>query len=375
VTFLWPTLLWLLLAVPMLAIVYAAIARRRRRRTLVYSGLGYGPPVAAGAAGSAGAVPGRMPAGRRSRTPWARRMVPFALFLLALTALFAAAARPSAVVMVPRLNQTILLALDSSLSMRAADVKPSRLEALQSAARAFIEAQPADTKIGIVTFAATAAVVQTPTVVREDAIAAIERMKLQKGTAIGSAILVALGVLFPDADFEQRLSRPGGQGGGRDRQAGASGSSSSASSDKAEKARHEPVPPGSYASAAIVVVTDGQSTVGPAPAEVAKLAAEQGVRVYTIGVGTAGGEVIEGDGWKVRVKLDESVLKDVATQTRGEYHMAESAGALNRIYRELGTRFVLEKKETEITSWFTAAGALLALMAAALSLMRFNRIL
>jgi Ca-activated chloride channel family protein len=376
-TFLWPMLLWLLLAVPLLAIVYATIARRRRQRTLVYSGLGYGaPPVdsAAAAAMGAGSGAGQVPGGRQSRTPWARRMVPFVLFLLALAALFAAAARPSAVVMVPRLNQTILLALDSSLSMRASDVKPSRLEALQSAARSFIEAQPADTKIGIVTFAATAAVVQTPTVVREDAIAAIERMKLQKGTAIGGAILVALGVIFPDADFEQRLSRPGGQGGGRDRHGAASGSPGS-STPSAEKPRPEPVPPGSYASAAIVVVTDGQSTVGPPPAEVAKLAAEQGVRVYTIGVGTAGGEVIEGDGWKVRVKLDEAVLKDVATQTRGEYHLAESASALNRIYRELGTRFVLEKKETEITSWFTAAGALLTMVAAALSLMRFNRIL
>ncbi len=357
-TFVWPQLLWLLVTVPMLAVLYGVLIRRRRRQTAAFSGLRYvaGPPGSA-----AGAAPGRL--------PWYRRLLPFALFLLALTALFAAAARPTAVVLVPRLNQTILLALDASLSMRASDVKPSRLEALQKAARAFIEAQPSDTRIGIVTFAATAAVIQTPTTSRDDVLSAIERMKLQKGTAIGSAILVALGVLFPDSDFEQRLAQSMGQGRGRPPAAPASRTGDS------DRPRFEPVEPGSYDSAAIVVVTDGQSTVGPPPAEVAKLAAERGVKVYTIGVGTAGGEVIEGEGWKVRVKLDESVLKDVATQTRGEYHQAESARELDRIYRDLGTRFVLEKKETEITAWFTAAGAALALLAAALSLRRHNRIL
>jgi Ca-activated chloride channel family protein len=362
VTFVWPGMLWLLAAVPLLAIACGLLMRRRRRQTLAYSGLRF-------ASGTTGSDAGGAPPRRSGLS----RLVPFVLFLLAVTALFAAAARPTAVVMVPRLNQTILLALDASLSMRASDVKPSRIEALQTAARAFIDAQPADTRIGIVTFAATAAVVQTPTTVREDVLSAIDRMKLQKGTAIGSAILVALGVLFPDADLEQRLARATGQG--RDRQGGGAGGAGRQDPSESDRSRWQPVDPGSYESAAIVVVTDGQSTVGPAPAEVAKLAAERGVRIYTIGVGTAGGEVIEGEGWKVRVKLDESVLKDVATQTRGEYHHAESARELDKIYRNLGTRFVLEKKETEVTSWFTAAGALLALLAAAISLRRYNRIL
>ena len=376
-TFLWPQLLWLLLAVPLLAAMAAVIGRRRARGRLAYPGLGR-----AGEGTGAGTGEGR----RR----WAR--LPWFLFLAGLASLFIAAARPTAVVTVPRLNQTILLALDSSLSMRAGDVKPSRLEAVQAAARRFIEAQPSDTRIGVISFAATASVVQMPSVVRADALAAVDRLSLQRGTAIGSAILVGLGVLFPQEDFERALTpgnRQGGQGAGQ----GATGSdgkgaggglqglpgsgSSGLRADPSRRAgpRLERVEPGTYDSAAIVVITDGQSTVGPAPAEAARLAADAGVRVYTVGVGTPGGEVIEGDGWKVRVKLDDSVLKDVASQTRGEFFLAESAADLNRISSSLGTRFVLERKETEISSWFTATGALLLLIACVLSLRRSSRIL
>lgn len=342
-SFLWPSLLWLLLAVPLLALTAFWWIRRGSRGQLAYPGL------SRGATG--------MPAARRRRG----RLLPGLLFLAALTALFLAAARPSAVVMVPRLNQTILLALDGSLSMRAGDVKPNRMEAVQSAARAFIQAQPTDTRIGVISFAATASVVQMPTVVRADTLAAVERLTLQRGTAVGSALLVGLGVLFPQEDLERWLTptnRPGSDG-----------------RPPAPPRRPDRVEPGSHESAAIVLITDGQSTVGPLPAEVARLAADLGVRIYTVGVGTVGGDVIEGEGFKVRVKLDESILKDVATLTRGEYYLAESAEELNRISRSLGTRFVLERKETEITSWFTALGALLALAATALSLSRSNRIL
>lgn len=389
-TFLWPTMLWLLLAVPLLALTAVWVGRRRSRDRLAYPGLGRAGDDSAARAG-----------GRRR---W--RRLPAVLFLFGLTALFIAAARPTAVVMVPRLNQTVLLALDASLSMRAGDVKPSRLEAVQSAARRFIESQPADTRIGVISFAATASVVQMPTVVRSDTLAAVDRLSLQRGTAIGSAILVALGVLFPQEDFERMLT-PGSGGnagsGGNGGSAGAGNRQGAAGSSGAEPrqgagalpnlpgssgstllpelqkrdraARMERVEPGSHDSAAIVVITDGQSTVGPLPAEAARLAADAGVRVYTVGVGTPGGEVIEGDGWKVRVKLDDSVLKDVASQTRGEFFLAESAADLNRISSALGTRFVLERKETEISSWFTAIGALLMLVASLVSLRRSNRIL
>ncbi len=387
-TFLWPGLLWLLLLVPLLALTAALILRRRGSVSDRFPGL----------AGS----------GATMARPSAWRWLPWGLFLVGLAALFIAAARPVAVVMVPRLNQTILLALDSSLSMRAADVKPSRLEAVQSAAHAFVAAQPGDTRIGVISFAATASVVQMPTIQRDDVLAAVDRLSLQRGTAIGSAILVGLGVLFPQEDFERMLTPanrpPSLRQGSGDRSGERSGDSSGeggrASGDAARTGprgdagaagnrseplrsdfsrrerglRPDPVAPGSYDSAAIVIVTDGQSTVGPAPAEAARLAADFGVRVYTVGVGTPDGEIIEGDGWKVRVRLDESVLKDVATQTQGESFLAESAEKLNRISQSLGTRFVLERKETEISAWFSAVGALLLLAATMLSLRRSNRI-
>ncbi len=354
--FQWPTLLWLLALVPLSMLVYLLILRAKRRRALAFASLAL--------VRGAGTV-------RRS---WLRRHLPPFLLLLGLVAMLTAVARPTAVVLMPFKNQTIVLAMDASLSMRAGDVEPSRVEAAQVAAKDFIRQQPGDTRIGLVTFAATASVVQPPTLNREDVVAAIERYKLQKGTAIGSAILVALGVLFPDEDVDLRA------GGQRPRagEARAGGGGERSRADPLagrEKKPHEPVEPGSHTSAVIVLLTDGQSTVGPEPAEAAKLAAEYGVRVYTIGIGTPAGEVIEGEGWKVRVKLDEAVLKNVAATTRGEYFQAGTGSELSRIYEGLKSRFVLEKKQTEVSSLLSAIAALLVLMSAGLSLAWSNRIL
>jgi Ca-activated chloride channel family protein len=137
----------------------------------------------------------------------------------------------------------------------------------------------------------------------------------------------------------------------------------------------KPVPPGTYRSGAIILLTDGQRTAGPDPLEAAKMAADRGVRVYTVGVGTPNGEVIGFEGWSFRARLDEEALKGIANVTRGEYFLAGSAGDLKRIYAGLSSRLVFEKKEMEITAFFAAAGALLALVAAMLSLVWFNRIL
>ena len=157
-TFLWPMMLWLLLLVPLLALMAATLLRGRRRLQQVYPGLAHRsaptvtmvPGASTVTVAPAAAVPSRL------------RWLPWALFLAGLASLFIAAARPTAVVTVPRLNQTILLALDNSLSMRASDIKPSRLEAVQTTARAFVSAQPGDTRIGVISFAATASVVQMP---------------------------------------------------------------------------------------------------------------------------------------------------------------------------------------------------------------------
>ena len=220
--------------------------------------------------------------------------------------------------------------------------------------------------------------VQPPTCVREDVLGAIERFTTHRGTAIGSGILVALQELFPDANFDLRsLSRDrwhdyrrrGMPLGGMEKGLGPR----MGGEDEEEKER-EPVKPGSYQSAVIILLTDGQTTTGPDPIEAARKAAERGVRVYTVGVGTAAGATLGFEGWSMRVRLDEETLKSIANITRGEYFYAGNATDLTKIYQSLNTQLVLEKKETEVTALFSAVAAALAVMSALLSMMWFSRI-
>lgn len=346
-TFLWPQMLWLLLLVPVLVGGYVWLLRRRKKAVLRYASLSI--------------VKEALGAGHR----W-RRHVPPLLFLLALTGMLLAMARPAAVVTLPSQKQTIILAMDVSGSMRASDVKPSRLEAAQTAAKAFIGEVPRSTRVGVVSFAATASVVQAPTENREDLVAAIDRFQLQRATAIGSGIIVSLATIFPDAGIDISTMIYGSSW---------SRNTPIAPPAKTDKEEFKPVPPGSYTSAAIILLTDGQTTMGPNPLEAAKMAADRGVRVYTVGIGTPGGEIIHFEGWSMRVLLDEETLKKIADITRAEYFYAATADDLKKVYEALNTRLVLEKKDTEITALFAAAAALIMLVAASLSLLWFNRIL
>ena len=350
-TFVWPRLLWLLLAVPVVAALYALLLRRKRKAALRYASLG----LVASAMGTVGSV---------------RQYVPPALFLVALTLMLVAVARPQAVVTLPSAHETVILALDVSGSMRATDVKPSRIAAAQEAARAFVADQPSSTRIGVVSFAATASVVQAPTRSRDEILGAIDRFQLQRGTAIGSGILVSLKTIFPDAEFDLRSRNPR-------REAQKAAAKEAAKNQPATSAKEiaKPVAPGSYVSAAIVLLTDGQTTTGPDSIEAARMAADRGVRVYTVGIGTTAGETITSEGWSMRVRLDEASLKTIANLTRGEYFHAGNAADLRNIYRNLNSRIFFEVKETEVTALFAAAGAALALLSATLSLLWFNRIL
>jgi len=348
VKFLWPEALVLLLLVPLVAVLYVWLLARRKRVAVRYANL----PLIREAMG---------------RGPGWRRHVPPLLFLLALACMLLAVARPTAVVTLPSQHKTVVLAMDVSGSMRATDVQPNRLVAAQEAAKAFIADQPPFTRIGIVSFAGTAALVQPPTQSREDLIAAIDRFQLQRATAIGSGIIVSLAAIFPDAGID--ISQFSG---GRDRRGAALDEPKQA---EKEKAAVKPVPPGSYPSAVIILLTDGQRTTGPDPLEAAKLAADRGVRVFTVGIGTKEGEVIGFEGWSMRVRLDEDTLKQVANITQGEYFYAGTAVDLKKVYENLNSRLVLEKKETEVSALFAGAGALLALVAAALSVFWFHRIL
>lgn len=352
-SFLWPQLLWLLLLLPLLVLLYLWILRRRRRVSLRYASLS----IVREAMGTA--------------TNW-RRHVPPVLLLLAFAALLLAAARPMATVTLPSTQQTIILAMDVSGSMRATDVEPNRLVASQNAAKAFIKELPRHVKVGIVAFAGSAQVVQPATLNREDLNTAIDKFQLQRATAIGSAIVVALSEVFPgQIDLASvtwgRHSDPfGPRGRAIDQRPPAAGGATPPV---------EPVPPGSYGSAAVILLTDGQRTTGVDTLEAAQMAADRGVRVYTVGVGTVDGEVIGFEGWSMRVRLDEDTLKEVARTTRGEYFHAGTAENLRQVYESLSTRLTVEKRETEVTALLALVAAVLVLLSAGLSLYWFNRVL
>lgn len=346
-SFLWPEMLWLLAVVPALVAAYLFLLGRKKKTALRYANLNL--------------VREAMAAGLRFK-----RHIPPLLFLIALTLLILAVARPSAVVTLPTHQRTVILAMDTSGSMRATDVEPSRMAAAQAAAKAFVTDQPRGTRIGVVTFAGSAAVAQAPTDDREEILASIDRFQLQRATAIGSGILMSLKTIFPDAEFDLRSWNPR-----RDSQAAAPLDQAS----KPEKPAFKPVPPGSYTSAVIILLTDGQSNVGPDPIESARIAAERGVRVYTVGFGTAEGEILRFEGWSMRVRLDEQALTKIAELTQGEYFYAGSAEDLKKVYQTLSSRLVFVTKETEITALFSAAAALFALIAGLLSVWWFNRIL
>ena len=345
-TFFWPEMLAALALVPALIAGYFYLLRRQRESALKFASLSM--------------VKEAMGRGQKFR-----RHLPPLLFLIALIALIVAAARPAAIVSLPSRYQTIILAMDVSGSMRAVDVQPSRLAAAQAAARAFVADQPANVRIGVVSFAATASVVQTPTHNREDIVAAIDRFQLQRGTAIGSGIIVSLATIFPDAGIDVS-SFIYGRNSPRGMPLEHAG--------KSDKPEFKPVPPGSYTSAAIILLTDGQRTTGPDSIEAAQLAAARGVRVFTVGFGTPAGETIGFEGWSMRVRLDEETLKTIANMTRGQYFYAGTATDLKKVYDSLNTKFLFEKKEMEISALFAGGAGLLALIAAFLSLLWFNRV-
>lgn len=347
ITFLWPQFLWLLLAVPLLVLLYLWLLRRKKKLALRYASLS----IVKEALGTSQSI---------------RRHIPPVLFLLAITAMLFAASRPFAVVSLPMTQETIILAMDVSGSMRATDVKPNRLVASQQAAKAFLAELPRNVKVGIVAFAGSAQVVQPPTLSREDLVAAIDKFQMQRATAIGSAIVVSLAELFPNDGIDLSQITYGNQ---RPRGVAID------QAPKKEKKEFVPVAPGSYGSAAIILLTDGQRTTGVDTMEASKMAADRGVRVYTVGVGTVDGETIGFEGWSMRVRLDEATLKAVATQTQAEYFYAGNAETLTKVYEKLSSRLTIEKKETEISGLVALLAAVLAIASAGLSLLWFNRIL
>jgi Ca-activated chloride channel family protein len=345
--FVWPHNLGWMLLLPVLPLVYLRLLRRRGKAGLRYSSLA---PVRAALG------PGR----------W-RRHVPPALIFLALALVLLALARPTAPVALPWSQSTILLAIDISRSMRVGDVRPSRMVAAQEAAKAFLAEVPRHVEVGLVTFAGTAQVAQAATVDRASVAGAVDAIQMQFGTAIGNAIVVCLSELFPDHGIDlgeltfgaRRAARPLDDKAGR---------------PKPPPKEIVPVAPGSYDAAAIVLLSDGRRTMGIDTLEAAKMAADRGVRIYVVGLGTPDGHAAMGDEMAVYLQLDEPTLRRVAEMTGGEYHHAATAEALRTVYRNLGSRLEVSARKTELAGLLAAAAALLLIVGAGLSVRWFGRI-
>jgi len=338
---LWPGFLLLLGFIPLIIGMYIWILRRRRRFAVRYSSLSL----------------------LRQALPeqsWFRRHLPFALFLLGLVSLVFALSRPVAVVSVPTGKTTILLAMDVSLSMCSTDIPPNRLEAAQAAANSFIENQKPNTQIGIVAFAGFAEMIQQPTTDLEILLDAVNSLVPGRRTAIGSAILKSLDAI---SEIEESVAP--------------------STIDSSSSIPVTPVPRGAYAPAIIVLLTDGASNSGVWPLDAAQQAVDRGVRVYTIGYGTAeGGRMNCGGqfqfngffgggfgGGRFRRGIDEPTLIQIADMTGGTYYSAESSDELQDVFENLPTSLITKHETTEISVAFTALGALLAGLAVVLSQM------
>jgi Ca-activated chloride channel homolog len=339
-TFQWLSLLWLLFIVPVLVLVYLWAQRRRKKFAVRYASL----LLVKDAAG---------------KGPGFRRHVPAALFLLGITVGILALARPLATVTLPSQRGTVILAVDISGSMRANDILPSRMDAAKEAAQAFVNKQPPRVRVGVVAFSGTAALVQAPTTGREDIVSAINRLYTQRGTAIGSGILIALDAIFEDTEQAQKPS-PEAVG---------------APLVPVEPAPDPPpVPPGSNTTAVIVLLSDGQSNQGPDPLEAAQKAADRGIRIFTVGIGSEEGATIGFEGRSFRVGLDEDTLKKIARNTAAAYYKANSEDQLLGIYKSLSTRLIVGKDQTEVTALFTALALCVLLAGGILSVLWFSRL-
>lgn len=343
--FLWPHYLWLLLALPLLPAVYVWLLRRRGKPAVRYSSV----QLVNEAAGRS----------------W-RRHVPPALFLLAFAILLLAAARPIASIPLPWARTTILLAMDVSLSMRVTDVQPNRMVAAQEAAKQFLKELPRDIEVGLVTFAGSTQVAQRATLDRAALTAAIDAFQMQRGTAVGNAIVVSLAELFPDHGLDVGDMTFGATNKVRGRSL----------DDKVKPGPKQitPVKPGSYPSAAIILLTDGRRTTGVDTLEAAKMAADRGVRIYVVGLGTVNGTAAYGEWMSIYLQLDEPTLREVARMTGGEYHHAGTADKLRTVYETLGSQLIVQARETELAALLAILAALLMVAAGVLSVVWLRRI-
>ncbi len=328
-------MLLLLVFIPLAAALYGLLQWLRRRRMSRYGST----------------LLGQATGGRKMG--W-RRHIPAALFLLGLTVLTVALARPQAVVSVPRIEGTVILAFDVSGSMAATDIKPTRMDAAKAAALAFVQNQPATVQVGIVAFSDSGFTIQPPTNDQNALAQAINRLTPQRGTAIGQGIAASLTAITnaQNADQTHFYSNATPQ----------------------PTATPPPVAPGSKGSTVVVLLTDGENNERPDPLAAAQAAADSGIRIYTVGLGSPQGTELKVNGFTVHTQLNEALLQRIAEVTAGTYYNAQSAQDLQAVYNHLDAQLIVKPEKMEITSLFAGASLLVMLMGAVLSLWWFSRL-
>jgi Ca-activated chloride channel family protein len=316
ITFVESVRLWLLLGVAGLAISYLVLQRRRSTYAVRFTNLALLDSVA-------------------PKRPGWRRHLPAVLLLLALAGMVGAFAKPARTVRVPRERATIILAIDTSLSMEATDVEPSRLRAAQVAAKQFIELLPPRLNVGLVTFNGTALVRVAPTQDREELAAAIDQLRLGERTAIGEAIYASLDAI----------------------------NSAAPSPDE------EPVP------ARIVLMSDGETTSGRPDAQAAADAKKADVPISTISFGTPNGTIeLPGQEGPVSVAVNPEALAKIANETGGTAFTAATQGELENVYSDIGSSVGYQDEFRDISGTFVGVSLVILFAAAVLSQLWFSRL-
>ena len=323
----WPWALLGLLALPLVLTAYRRLVRAQQARR---AGLA--------AQGLVTARPG-------GRDRW-RHLAP-ALLLAALAVMLLALSRPVAAVAEPRREGIVVLAFDVSTSMAATDVAPTRLDAAKAAAKGFVDNQPAAVKIAVVAFGGNGLIVQQPTTDRDQVLAAIGRLKPQGDTSVGRGILTSLSAIA-----------------GKPIQ----------SSGDSENGNATETPIGYYGGTSVVMLTDGENTSGPDPADDADLASAAGVKIYPIGLGSAAGTTLEVNGFSIATRLDETSLRAIAETTGGTYYNATDAASLSSVYKSIDLGWVTRTVPHEVTSLVAGVAALLLLAGAVVSVLRQGRV-
>jgi Ca-activated chloride channel family protein len=334
-SFIWPELLWFLATIPLFVLLYLRMQKRRALYAVRYGSLGLVQQAT------------RLGAGRRQH-------IPAILFLIGLTILFLALGRPQMVMALPKLEGTVILAFDVSGSMSADDFEPTRMEAAKAVAKDFVARQPSTVQVGVVAFSDSGFSTQPPTNDQAAIFASIDRLQPQRGTSLANGIIVSLNTIANAAGHEPILGIDG--------------------SEAASEATPTPVPINMNDSAVIVLLTDGENNMNPDPIEAAQHAANWGVPIHTIAIGSTEGTILEVNGFTVYTKVDEATLQQISNITDGLYFTAETEEDLRTIYENIEPQFRIHEEETEVTAVFAGLSILILLVGGMLSLLWFSHI-